>query len=311
MIIYRELSSLETDLGCSAKTLYTLSNTIHSHYHEASIPKGNGEYRKLFVPDDALKTLQKKITNIILNRMEISPYATAYRFGGSPLRNAKPHVGHKLLLKLDIRHFFDKITYALVRKLVFPDGVFSESNGVLLSTLCCYQGHLPQGAPSSPAISNIIMRDFDNTVGSWCCENGITYTRYCDDLTFSGSFDPSALKHFVSKELRKLGFFLNEKKTVCVRDGQKMCITGIVINQKPNVSLSYRKTIRQEIYYCKKYGIQNHLKRKGNTDNKTVYLRKLLGRINYVLSVDSNNAEFIGYKNWSIENIYDKERAGK
>lgn len=106
-------------------------------------------------------------------------------------------------------------------------------------------------------------------------------------------------------------FFLNEKKTVCVRDGQKMCITGIVINQKPNVSLSYRKTIRQEIYYCKKYGIQNHLKRKGNTDNKIVYLRKLLGRINYVLSVDSNNAEFIGYKNWSIENIYDKGRAEK
>ena len=311
MIVYRELSSLEIDLGCSAKRLYTLSNTINSHYHEAFIPKGNGECRKLLVPDEELKALQKKIADVILNRIEISPYATAYRFGGSPLRNAKPHVGHARLLKLDIRHFFDKITYALVRRLVFPDGVFSESNGILLSTLCCYKGHLPQGAPSSPAISNIIMREFDNIVGSWCRKNGVTYTRYCDDLTFSGNFDPSVLKRFISEELRKLGFFLNEKKTVSVRNGQTMSVTGIVVNQKPNVSSSYRKNIRQEIYYCKKYGIQNHLEKKGNTDNEIVYLRKLLGRINYVLSVDPNNEEFIEYKKWATENQRSKgDRSG-
>ena len=296
MIIYREHSSLETDLGCSAKMLYSLSNTINSHYHETSVPKGNGEYRKLFVPDEELKAVQKKITNVILNRIELSPYATAYRFGGSPLKNAKPHAGHAMLLKLDIRHFFDKITYALVRNIVFNDRIFSESNGVLLSVLCCYKGCLPQGAPSSPAISNIIMRDFDNTVGSWCRERGITYTRYCDDMTFSGVFEPSVLKCFVSGELGKLGFFLNEKKTVCVCNGQKMSVTGIVVNQKPNVAASYRKNVRQEMYYCKKYGIRSHLEKKGNTDNETVYLRKLLGRINYVLSVDPNNSEFIGYK---------------
>lgn len=202
-----------------------------------------------------------------------------------------------MLLKLDIRHFFDKITYVLVRKNVFRDGIFSESNGILLSALCCYEGCLPQGAPSSPAISNIIMRDFDNTVGGWCRERGITYTRYCDDMTFSGVFEPSVLKCFVSGELRKLGFFLNGKKTVCVCKGQKMSVTGIVVNQKPNVASSYRKNIRQEMYYCKKYGIKSHLERKGNTDNETVYLRKLLGRVNYVLSVDPNNSEFIGYKN--------------
>lgn len=306
MIIYREHSSLETDLECSAKMLYTLSNTINSHYRETFVPKGNGEYRKLFVPDEELKAVQKKITNVILNRIELSPYATAYRFGGSPLKNAKPHAGHAMLLKLDIRHFFDKITYALVRNIVFNDRIFSESNGVLLSVLCCYKGCLPQGAPSSPAISNIIMRDFDNTVGSWCRERGITYTRYCDDMTFSGVFEPSVLKCFVSGELGKLGFFLNGKKTVCVCKGQKMSVTGIVVNQKPNVASSYRKNIRQEMYYCKKYGIRSHLERKGNTYNETVYLRKLLGRVNYVLSVDSNNAEFLRYKGLIEEKLCGK-----
>lgn len=306
MITYRDLSSLETDLGCSATMMYSLSNSTRFHYYEASVPKGNGEYRRLFVPDAELKTLQKRIVDVILNYMEISPYATAYRFGGSPLINAMPHVGHELLLKLDIRHFFDKITYALVQTKAFPSSVFSDSNSTLLSKLCCFRDCLPQGAPSSPAISNIIMRDFDNTVGNWCRERNITYTRYCDDLTFSGIFDPSAVKHYISVELLKMGFFLNEKKTVCVRDGQKMSVTGIVINRKANVSASYRKAIRQEIFYCKKYGVQDHLKAKGSNESNEAYLKKLLGRINYVLSVDPSNEEFNGYKKWTVEKCRDK-----
>ena len=150
---------------------------------------------------------------------EISPYGTAYRPGGSPLVNAAPHVGHELLLKLDIRHFFDKITFALVRNFVFPQDVFSDANAMLLSNLCCYRDRLPQGAPSSPAISNIIMRDFDNTVDRRCNGNGIVYTCYCDDMTFSGHFDPAAVKRFVAHELHKMGFYLNEKKPCA-------CVTG-------------------------------------------------------------------------------------
>ena len=126
-------------------------------------------------------------------RVEISPYATVYRIGGSPLKNAEPHVGHELLLKFDIRHFFDRITYALVRTYAFPSDVFSDSNSTLLTTLCCFRDCLPQGALSSPAISNIIMWDFDNAVGIWCVKRNITYTRYRDDLTFSGVFDPSSV----------------------------------------------------------------------------------------------------------------------
>ena len=303
MITYKELSSLEEDLGFSRKALYSLSNRVDFHYREVLIPKGSGEFRKLNVPDDELKAVQRKIAEVILPLREISPYAAAYRPGGSPLRGALPHVGKKCMLKLDIRHFFDKITYAQVRKAAFPPWAFSEANSALLSSLCCFNDCLPQGAPSSPAISNIVMFDFDNTVGKWCGKRGISYTRYCDDLTFSGDFEPGEVKDFVASELRKLGFYLNEKKTVFVRDGQRMSVTGIVVNKKPGISSAYKRKLRQEMYYCTKFGIAEHLIVKGIRETEEAYLRKLLGRVSYVLSVEPDNREFAEYRNKLISSL--------
>ncbi len=83
MIVYRELSSLEKDLGFSAKALYAASNHLESHYRYVTVPKGNGEFRKLNIPDDFLKSIQRSIADNILIYEEVSPYATAYRFGTS------------------------------------------------------------------------------------------------------------------------------------------------------------------------------------------------------------------------------------
>ena len=252
MIIYRELSSLEKDLGFSAKALYGVSYHRWKHYRKTKIPKGNGEFRELSVPDEFLKTIQRRIADRLLVYEEISPFATAYRPGGSTLVNAAPHVGKPVLLKLDIRHFFDHIIYPMVKEKAFPAERYSEANRILLSLLCIYKDALPQGAPTSPAISNIIMREFDNTVGTWCLSKGITYTRYCDDMTLSGSFAPHDVIQFVNDELGKLGLFLNDKKTVVLRDGQKKAVTGIVVNEKPNVSAAYRRKLHQELYFCQK-----------------------------------------------------------
>lgn len=300
MIVYRELSSLEKDLGISGKALYTLSNQIHKHYKKVSIPKNNGELRELCVPDAFLKSVQRRIADNILAQESVSPYATAYRPGGSTLRNASPHVGKTVVMKLDIRKFFDHCIYPLVKDKAFPAEKYSESNRVLLSLLCVHKDALPQGAPTSPAISNIILREFDNAVGEWCAERRIAYTRYCDDMTFSGDFDPQPLKAFVKAELKKLGLFLNDRKTVVLRSGQKMAVTGIVVNEKPNASASYRRKLRQELYYCQKYGVAQHLKRRGAEDSAEQYLAKLLGRVNYVLSITPENNEMLQYKKWLI-----------
>ena len=122
-------------------------------------------------------------------------------------------------------------------------------------------------------------------------------------MTFSGDFDAALVKNFVQSQLRKMGFFLNEKKTAILRNGQKKCVTGIVVNEKINVPLTYRKSIRQEVYYCKKFGIMEHIKRCSIEKTEKAYLNSLLGRVNYVLSVDSENDEMKTYKAWIIREI--------
>ena len=300
MIVYKEFSSLVSDLGFSGKALYSVSNQVYKHYRAVEIPKGNGETRKLYVPDDFLKAIQRAILDKLLSLEEISPYATAYRHGGSTKRNAFPHLQKPVVLKLDIRHFFDHLIYPLVKEKAFPAERYSEQNRVLLSLLCIYKEALPQGAPTSPTISNIIMREFDNAIGAWCLERGIAYTRYCDDMTFSGDFDPLPVIRMVKTELRKMGLFLNDKKTVVVRKGQKHSVTGIVVNEKLSVSADYKKRIRQEMYYCMKYGIKSHLSSLHLGESEECYLPKLLGKVNYVLSVEPDNGQMKKYRVWLL-----------
>ena len=107
MIVYKEFSSLVNDLGFSGGALYSVSNHINKHYRSVQISKGNGEFRQLYVPDGFLKAIQRTINEKLLSTEEISPYATAYRPGGSTKLNAYPHIGKPVLLKLDIRHFFE------------------------------------------------------------------------------------------------------------------------------------------------------------------------------------------------------------
>lgn len=285
MIVYRELSSLTQDLGVSARTLYALSNRRSLHYRPVKIPKGNGEFRELWVPDAQLKAVQKRIAEKLLALEPVSPYAMAYRPGGSTLRNAAPHVGRPVLLKLDIRQFFDHCIYPLVKEKAFPAERYSEANRVLLALLCVHKDALPQGAPTSPAISNLILREFDDTVGAWCRSRGIVYTRYCDDMTFSGDFDPQPVKALVQRELRNLGLFLHSGKTLVLRGGKRKCVTGLVVNERLSVPSSYRRKLRQELYYCNRYGAEEHLRRIGSGEQPAHYLRSLLGRVDYVLSV--------------------------
>ena len=301
MITYKELSSLTNELGFSAHALYSASN--YKHYYKTRIPKENGEERELSVPDEFLKAIQRKIVEKLLCFEEVSPYATAYVYGGSTIRNARPHIGQPVILKLDIKHFFDSVIYPVVKEKVFPENRYSENNRILLSLLCLDGGVLPQGAPTSPIISNIIMKDFDDVIGDWCQQRKIRYTRYCDDMTFSGEFEPKVTIEFVRGELRKRGYFLNNKKTTIVHDGQKKIVTGIVVNEKLNVSSEYRKSIRQTVYYCRKFGTTSHIERTNDIVDEKIFLQKLLGKINYVLSVDGKNKEMIDYKKWAISEL--------
>lgn len=300
MIVYRELSSLSADLGISPRSLYSVSYRRNEHYHRVCIPKANGEERELFVPDEQLKHIQRMIATKLLAFEAVSPFAMAYRRGGSTKKNAFPHVGKRVILKLDIRHFFDNIIYPMVKETVFPAQRYSEANRILLTMLCMHRDALPQGAPTSPIISNIVMRAFDDRVGRWCAERRIVYTRYCDDMTFSGDFDPGPVIQMVRQELRKLGLFLNDRKTTVVHDGQRKTVTGIVVNDRPTVPKPYRRQLRQELYYAQKFGLQSQILRRQLSCSEEQYLQKLLGRVNYVLQILPDDEQMQRDKQWLL-----------
>ena len=298
MIVYRELSSLEQDLGISAKLLYAVSNNLSKHYRKTKLPKKGGGFRNLSVPDEVLKSIQKRIAEVLLIHMPASRYAKAYRFGSSTLRNAKHHIGKQVVLKLDILHFFDSIRYSTVKDKAFPENIFAEPLRILLTMLCYYKDALPQGAPSSPAITNIILYEFDEQIGQWCWERGIAYTRYCDDMTFSGDFDPAEVIRFIRLELKKMGFLLNEQKTKIQRPGRQQTVTGIVVNERLSIPADYRRKLRQELYFCRKFGIREHLQKIGLEILEDTYRMQLLGKVNYVLQVHPDDEEIKAARKW-------------
>lgn len=301
MIVYREAETLARDLGFSIQTLYAVSNSLPQHYHPAELPKRDGTVRHLSVPDPLLKTIQRRIADRLLPLLPVSPCATAYRCGAGPLRNATPHVGKPLILKLDIRDFFGSVLYSAVKESAFPAFIYAEPLRVLLTMLCYYDEGLPQGAPSSPTISNLILRDFDQTVGTWCARRDITYTRYCDDLTFSGSFDAGEVQAFAGAELRSRGFFLNTRKTRLLPAGGRQTVTGLTVNEHPAVPPQLRRKLRQELYYCRRFGVAEHLARTGQDLPPRAYLQSLLGRVSYVLQIEPERTEARQWREWLLE----------
>lgn len=280
------------------KKLYSISNNIGDNYNRFKIKKRSGKFRIINEPKATLKHIQRQILKNILNNKSISKYAKAYHKDVSLKDNATPHINKKIILKLDIENFFDNIYFMQVYNSCFEIEYFPKQVGMLLTYLCTLSDHLPQGAPTSSYISNLVMKEFDETIGFWCEERNISYTRYSDDMTFSGAFDIKEVVALVKKELSKYHFNLNKKKIVVIKKNNRQMVTGIVVNEKTQISKNTRDKIRQEIYYIKKYGIKNHLKYKNLDIPINKYLNKLYGRILYVLQINNNDSEFINYKNY-------------
>lgn len=292
------LNLIEQPLSNNEKIrkLYTLSNHIESQYKILKIRKKNGSYRTIYQPSYTLKHIQRKLLQQLLETRSISKYATAYQKGKPLTKNALPHVGKAMILKLDIKHFFESITFYQVYQAAFPIEYFPKPLGMLFTYLCTYLNYLPQGAPTSAYISNLVMKEFDESLGNWCNQRQITYTRYSDDMTFSGDFSPSIVIQKVKELLLPLHFRLNYSKICVIKQNQQQCVTGIVVNEKIQVSNAYRKKIRQEMYYIKKYGLDSHLKKINSTNSKEEYLSTLFGKIMYVLQINPKDQEFKKYK---------------
>ena len=303
-----DVISIAEKLDISADKLYMLSNNYrprkkcrgskYENYHTIIIHRGRGhKNRILHVPNDYLKFVQRRILEEYLYQLDVSEYSTAYCRGKSLLNNATPHIGKECVLKLDISHFFDSIDGDMVYLVMKRLGL-SVPATTLLTHLCIYQERLPQGAPTSPYIANLVMKNFDEKLGKWCSERYITYTRYCDDMTFSGNKTDIRSANVVCKVrsmLYRMGFTLNDKKTVYISSSQQQRVTGIVVNEKPTLSREQRRTIRQEVYYCKRFGISDSLQHQGLDISPDKYLYSLIGRISFALQIEPDNCEMKEY----------------
>lgn len=278
------------------KTIYSISNNIEKNYKIYKIKKRNGKYRNICEPSSNLKQIQKRILTNILNNKSISKYAKAYHKGVGLKDNAIPHINKEMILKLDIKDFFENISFVDIYNSCFSIEYFPKSVGMILTYLCTYDNHLTQGSPTSAYISNLVMKEFDEELGNWCNLKNISYTRYSDDMTFSGEFNPSELIVKVRKMLYKLGLELNNNKIHIVHKSSSQNVTGIVVNEKLQVNIKYRNKIRQEIYYIKKFGLSSHMKKSDINIESKRYLNKLYGRIIYVLQINEYDKEFIKYK---------------
>lgn len=290
---------LAHELGIRRRELFGLTRHPEYHYRILTLRKRNGGLRVLHAPLYQMKQVQQRILKRILPHLPVSPYATAYIRGKTLADNAAPHVGHKYLLKMDITDFFGSITYLQVISAAFPSTLYPPQIGAMLTDLCCYKEVLPQGAPTSPTLSNVVMCRFDNAIGGWCKKRGIAYTRYCDDLTFSADVPLYHVYEKVKDRLEGMGFTVNERKTHFVTAASRQTVTGLTVNEKVAIPADYKRQLRQEVYYAIRFGLADSINQGGkpfrtigNNPDVRRYYNHLNGKLNYVLQVEPHNRWF-------------------
>jgi retron-type reverse transcriptase len=273
--------SIAQAMGVSVKGLRFLAFSRKKyHYIRFQIPKKTGGNRKISAPTHLLKKTQKWILENILEKIQLHDAAHGFRLKHSIVTNAEPHVGKDVIINIDLKDFFPSISHLRVKGL-FKSFGYSETASTIFGLICTEpkikeielngktelllswtKRYLPQGAPTSPAITNILCHRLDRRLYSMAKQYGFDYTRYADDLTFSASGE--SLRHIfnIFQNTRCIveqeDFEINEQKTRVIRRYQQQQVTGIVVNEKLNVSREKLKNFRAVLYQIEKDGLEGH-----------------------------------------------------
>jgi RNA-directed DNA polymerase len=249
---------LSTIIGVDFDYLIRCSNSPERFYRSFEIAKRSGLRRTISAPLPTLKMVQRWILSEILTRPQPSRYAHAYSLGASIKTNSRFHLKQDVVVLLDIKEFFPSIGIAKVNR-VFRDLGYSKSVSALLTGLTTLNGGLPQGAPTSPSLCNLVFRQIDARIGGFAMSQQWRYTRYADDLAFSGKIDVARLISFVQLVLSAYGFSLRSEKTRVLRSHQRQTVTGVVVNDAPRAKRSFRRDLRQQAHYISRHGLANHM----------------------------------------------------
>lgn len=277
-------------LGVEVNRLEEILNNVSGHYQEFWMRKRSGGYRMISAPDKDLQAIQSTIYSRILSSVTIvHPAAVGFRCGRSVVDNAAPHLGKRYVLKMDIHDFFGSIRSPRVRQ-TFKKIGYPENVSKVLGALCCLHRHLPQGAPISPALSNIVGYEMDRKLAALAAEYGLTYTRYADDLTFSGDvFPKEQIISQVKRIIRDEKFEPNHKKTHFMNQSSRKIITGVSVASgvKLTIPKSKKREIRKNVYFILTKGLAEHQRRIGSHD--PAYLKRLIGMLCYWRAIEPDN----------------------
>jgi retron-type reverse transcriptase len=212
---------------------FELIPKIDKLYYTFQIPKGNGKFRKITAPTEELKQAQREVLRS-LSHIKVSRDAMGFTEGKSIVTNARKHLGKPFIMNIDMKDFFPSITWGMVVRALIREGV-GEDLAKNIAWLCTLDGVLPQGAPTSPFLSNIVCKPMDKKISKLC--TNVTYTRYADDITLSGEKEQvlSTLEKVV-EVIKSYGLRINYKKVHGFTAAYRQEVTGIVVNQKTNVN---------------------------------------------------------------------------
>lgn len=276
-------------LQIKEEKLQKILNRVSAHYNCFSLRKRSGGFRHIYAPDELLLSVQQTIYHRILISIPIHPAATGFRQGVSIAENARPHLGKQQVLKVDLHDFFPSIRSPRVR-VVFEQIGYPRPIARVLTELCCLKRKLPQGAPTSPALSNIIAFSMDKKMAALAENQGLAYTRYADDLTFSGdSISKDSLLSSIEQIVEEEGFTLNKKKTRFLTEHKRKIITGVSVSsgKKLTIPKTKKREIRKNVHFILTKGLKEHQSHIGSTD--PVYLKRLLGNLAYWHSIEPDN----------------------
>ena len=291
-----------------------------SHYHRFTIPKRTGGERLISAPHRKLKAAQHWILAHVLEPLALAEHAHGFVPGRSTVTNALPHVGAAVVINVDLRDFFPTVSYRRVKGMFRQLG-YSEEVATVLALICSEPDiteteldgtryfvargprRLPQGAPTSPAITNVLCRRLDRRIAGWARKHGFSYTRYADDLTVS-SKDASApvgkMLAFLRRVTAAEGFEVHPDKVRVVRRGRRQEVTGVVVNERPGVPRDELRKFRALLHHIEKDGPAGKTWGTGGGD----VLTAALGFASYVAMVDKAKGEALRAKVLALKAKY-------
>jgi RNA-directed DNA polymerase len=280
----------------------------NKRYVSFEISKRNGGVRKISAPIDGLKIIQKKLSDILYLSTRQSLNSHGYVKNRNILTNAKVHSNRRYVLNLDLKDFFPTINFGRVRGLFLAKPFsFTEEVATILAQICCNDNMLPQGSPTSPIVSNLICSRLDNELFGLARKSGARYTRYVDDISFSTNkfhFPQSLASVYLGEEDTTIlisgqlkdsivgnGFEINESKTRLQTNNRRQEVTGLTVNEFPNVNRRFLRQVRAMLHALEKYGLENatdHFfnkydsKHRPEFKNEQSFLYVLKGKIEFI-----------------------------